>query len=557
VAGGSTPPLEPAADEEEEEQVVVIIDEKALPEPDADTAGVAADMAAAVAAAAAGDTDPAVAGEMAAGAVAAEEDQARAGSVLNVTDLTLAEQVMDTVKNRRQSIQVVETESGLQVLEIQEPFAPEEASPDDAPDQEGPGEGQEAVPGEPPAGGDAMPDAGAANAAGGVGGGAATAAEDVVQVITSPEEESVMESPPVAAVQPAKEQPTAPKPATAVASPPQYRRASTGKKPPPKKKKPQGWLVTNPRLRQFSLDVAHRTPRLPRPVKKWRDADFGVDMPGLLVELSTHGEKIGSGNFGSVSTTMYQGKRVAVKVQAIPDIYGEEEWAGEILDNLVSELSLMRACENHPFCVQFLGAGRVDNEVFFVMGLAEMGDLRGVLEEEDCPGYPQLVRIVRDSVAGLAHLHELKMMHRDFKTPNVLVTADLRGKLCDFGFTISGECEARLATCAGTEEFMAPEMENGDDFALPADVFSVGITMCEVATKRRPGSKRFLYRSPRRMYAFEPEAKSVYNNLCRGCPKRLVQIAEACCRFVDTERLLATEAVDEMNKLCADMGIQV
>lgn len=113
--------------------------------------------------------------------------------------------------------------------------------------------------------------------------------------------------------------------------------------------------------------------------------------------------------------------------------------------------------QGNPFCVEFLGAGRVDNEVpscarilnlcpppasdmpplpvppasairlpflphlpssgcewlcltgdqvFFVMGLAEMGDLRAVLEEEDCPGYPHLVRIVRDSVAGLAHLHE-------------------------------------------------------------------------------------------------------------------------------------------------------
>lgn len=77
------------------------------------------------------------------------------------------------------------------------------------------------------------------------------------------------------------------------------------------------------------------------------------------------------------------------------------------------------------------------------------------------------------------------MFHRDFKTPNILVTSDWRGKVCDFGFTIWGNSPARLETCAGTEEFMAPEMENGEDFGLPADIFSVGITICEVAAKRR------------------------------------------------------------------------
>jgi hypothetical protein len=79
--------------------------------------------------------------------------------------------------------------------------------------------------------------------------------------------------------------------------------------------------------------------------------------------------------------------------------------------------------------------------------------------------------------------------------------------VCDFGFSISSESPARLDTCAGTEEFMAPgmllcacpkarlfsapllplraEMENGDEFALPADVFSAGIMLCELATKRK------------------------------------------------------------------------
>jgi hypothetical protein len=55
---------------------------------------------------------------------------------------------------------------------------------------------------------------------------------------------------------------------------------------------------------------------------------------------------------------------VAVKVQTIPDVNNpDEEWAGEIFDNLVSELSVMRACQRVDTCVDLIGAGRADNEV--------------------------------------------------------------------------------------------------------------------------------------------------------------------------------------------------
>ena len=294
---------------------------------------------------------------------------------------------------------------------------------------------------------------------------------------------------------------------------------------PPRAEEGGGWHM---RVPEFSLNEAHTTgPRLPESIPRWTDSDFTVDMKKLLKGCET-GKVIGQGNFGSVVVCAYEGRKTAVKVQPIPDIYGEEEWAQEILDNLVSELSVLRSCcQSQPYLCDFIGAGRAGNDVYFVMGLARRGDLRVLLEGRNCPGWDKLIRILRDSARGLAALHKSEMMHRDFKTPNILVNEDWSASLCDFGFTIWSRCDERLETCAGTEEFMAPEMELGEDFSLPADLFSLGISICEVATKRRPGERNFLYRSPRNLYAFEPEAPYVYAALAPRCPQKLVKIAEA------------------------------
>ncbi|KAM0921591.1 hypothetical protein ACQ4PT_006772 [Festuca glaucescens] len=104
----------------------------------------------------------------------------------------------------------------------------------------------------------------------------------------------------------------------------------------------------------------------------------------------------------------------------------------------------------------------------------------GGLEERAVRAY------AADVAEGLAYLHGAGMVHGDVKARNVVIGADGRAKLADFG------CARMLATggkiIGGTPAFMAPEVARGEDQGPAADVWALGCTVVEMATGRAPWS---------------------------------------------------------------------
>ncbi len=87
---------------------------------------------------------------------------------------------------------------------------------------------------------------------------------------------------------------------------------------------------------------------------------------------------------------------------------------------------------------------------------------------------------------GLNYLYEVhRIMHRDIKPSNVLVSSKGYIKLCDFG--VSGELVNSIAdTFVGTSTYMAPERIQGAKYSIKSDVWSVGLTLMELAIGRFP-----------------------------------------------------------------------
>lgn len=128
-----------------------------------------------------------------------------------------------------------------------------------------------------------------------------------------------------------------------------------------------------------------------------------------------------------------------------------------------------------------------------------------------------LGKISESVLRGLSYLHEKKIIHRDIKPQNILLNNKGEVKLCDFG--VSGEAVNSLATTfTGTSFYMAPERIQGQPYSVTCDVWSLGLTILEVAQGHFPfGSDKITANiAPIELLVliltFEPELKDEEEN---------------------------------------------
>lgn len=97
-----------------------------------------------------------------------------------------------------------------------------------------------------------------------------------------------------------------------------------------------------------------------------------------------------------------------------------------------------------------------------------------------------LGKIAEAVLGGLTYLYSAhRIMHRDLKPPNILVNSKGQIKLSDFG--VSSELEGSIAeTFVGTGTYMAPERIQGSPYTVKSDVWSVGLTLMELAIGKFP-----------------------------------------------------------------------
>lgn len=144
-----------------------------------------------------------------------------------------------------------------------------------------------------------------------------------------------------------------------------------------------------------------------------------------------------------------------------------------------------------PYIVEHYGAflAEHDTQICILMEYCEAGSLDSILgklksRKWRCSEHV-LGRIASSVLRGLDYLHERKIIHRDIKPSNILLTRTGAIKLCDFG--VSGELvDSHAGTFTGTSFFMAPERITGKPYSIKSDVWSLGLTLHEVAHLRFP-----------------------------------------------------------------------
>jgi hypothetical protein len=193
--------------------------------------------------------------------------------------------------------------------------------------------------------------------------------------------------------------------------------------------------------------------------------------------------KIARGAFGNVYKGDWLGTVCAVKQIDV--------WSLQDLREFESEAALLSEL-HHPNIVQLLGICRHQSstgcqEMLIVMDYMEKGSLGDVLiDKESELSWKTRRQMALDAARGMRYLHSLtpSVLHRDLKSPNLLVDSQNRVKIADFGLS-RFRVEYTMTFC-GSPKWTAPEVLNGETYDTAADVWSYGVVVWELLTRAVP-----------------------------------------------------------------------
>ena len=142
---------------------------------------------------------------------------------------------------------------------------------------------------------------------------------------------------------------------------------------------------------------------------------------------------------------------------------------------------------NHPNIVQVHDFGEQDEIAYLVMEFIEGRELRGFFGAKEAFAPPETVRIMSELLDALEFAHERGVIHRDIKPANVMLDAQRRVKLTDFGVArVQDSDRSAAGTMVGTPAFMSPEQISGGRIDRRTDIFSAGVVLYQLLTGEQP-----------------------------------------------------------------------
>ena len=272
------------------------------------------------------------------------------------------------------------------------------------------------------------------------------------------DEADVVSAPLAAPAEPAAQPPAAP-------SGPTYgRRAAAGAQPPPPPQ-PQPPVASLAGGSLDALGVADDEVARPYAPPPWEL---------ITLDALQMGERLGGGGMGAVHSAFWQGEPVAVKTM--------HDTSAAQLAAVEAELRIHAELSSHEGVVRLFGANLQPPGCCIVMEQCARSLFELLHRDADQLERRQLVTMALEvaTAMGFLHTRQPPVVHRDLKSHNVLLSADGRCRLCDFGLVGTRE------VTAGTPNYMAPELFLAKAYSTPVDVFAFGVLLNELFTREVP-----------------------------------------------------------------------
>jgi serine/threonine protein kinase len=188
-------------------------------------------------------------------------------------------------------------------------------------------------------------------------------------------------------------------------------------------------------------------------------------------------QEIGAGGFSRVHIGEWQRTTVALKVST------------SSTSEFYREATLMVNMRPHPNVVQILGLSTDGPFPALILEYCSGGSLDKLLkdkEKEVTDAYR--LRIISGVSKGMYHLHKANIVHRDLAARNILLSGDGEPKVSDFGLSrpLSETLVGTTKSNIGPIRWMAPESLSFNEYSKASDIWSFGIVVWEIITRKEP-----------------------------------------------------------------------
>jgi len=276
-----------------------------------------------------------------------------------------------------------------------------------------------------------------------------------------------------------------------------------------------------------------------KPKRKHYYYDEAWHIPSEEVEILGN---ISSGTFGEVARARWRGSDVAVKTLKTA---GSHRVGDKVLELFLKEVSILSKLR-HPSIVLFMGAS-VTPRLSIIMEYLPKGSLHDLLHvQKEKIVYHQMIRMAKEIAEGLNYLHlcSPKIIHRDIKSSNILVTESRSVKIADFGISreTTLSTDSHMTGFMGTSSYMSPEMIQGVRYTEKVDVYSFGILLWELHTHKTP------FKSMHALQVAQKVLQGMRPVIPEKCPPELSKLLEICWHAEPSVRPSFMEIIQILNE---------
>jgi len=194
-------------------------------------------------------------------------------------------------------------------------------------------------------------------------------------------------------------------------------------------------------------------------------------------------ERIGSGGMADVyrAEDLQLGRDVALKI-----LYRRFSQDGEFVERFRREASSAAGLQ-HPHVVSVYDRGEWDGTYYIAMEHLEGRSLKKVVVDEGPLDPARAVDLVVQILRAAKFAHKRGIIHRDLKPHNVIVDAEGRAKVTDFGIALAGVSDmTQTGSIMGTAQYLSPEQAQGHPVTGQSDLYAIGVILFELLTGRIP-----------------------------------------------------------------------